>query len=68
MSQKYRKDLTPNITFQPNEIFLRNDWAVINADANAIGADSSTFKITDAKLYYQLLLYQQKTVRDYKNY
>ena len=23
--QKYRKELTPNITFQPNEIFVRND-------------------------------------------
>ena len=22
---KYRKDLTPNITFQPNKIFVRND-------------------------------------------
>ena len=25
MSQKYRKELTPNITFQPNKIFVRND-------------------------------------------
>ena len=25
MAQKYRKELTPNNTFQPNEIFLRND-------------------------------------------
>ena len=24
-SQKYRKELTPNITFQPNKIFVRND-------------------------------------------
>ena len=24
-TQKYRKELTPNITFQPNEIFVRND-------------------------------------------
>ena len=23
--QKYRKELTPNITFQPNKIFLRNN-------------------------------------------
>ena len=23
--QKYRKELTPNITFQPNKIFVRND-------------------------------------------
>ena len=23
--QKYRKELIPNITFQPNEIFVRND-------------------------------------------
>ena len=23
--QKYRKELTPNITFQPNKIFIRND-------------------------------------------
>ena len=25
MSQKYRKELTPNITFQPNKIFVRNN-------------------------------------------
>ena len=24
-TQKYRKALTPNITFQPNKIFVRND-------------------------------------------
>ena len=24
-NQKYRKELTPNITFQPNKIFVRND-------------------------------------------
>ena len=29
-------------------------------------ADTATFKITDAKLYYQLLLYQQKTMRNYQ--
>ena len=23
--KKHRKELTPNITFQPNEIFVRND-------------------------------------------
>ena len=23
--QKFRKELTPNITFQPNKIFVRND-------------------------------------------
>ena len=24
-NQKYRKELTPNITFQPNKIFIRNN-------------------------------------------
>ena len=24
-TQKYRRELTPNITFQPNKIFVRND-------------------------------------------
>ena len=24
-TQKYRKELTPNITFEPNKIFVRND-------------------------------------------
>ena len=24
-TQKYRKELTPDITFQPNKIFVRND-------------------------------------------
>ena len=25
MSEKYRKELTPNITFQPKKLFVRND-------------------------------------------
>ena len=25
LTQKYRKELTPNITFQPNKIFVKND-------------------------------------------
>ena len=25
LTQKYRKELTPNITFQPDKIFVRND-------------------------------------------
>ena len=25
-SQKYRKELAPNTTFQPNKIFVRNDY------------------------------------------
>ena len=25
LTQKYRKELTPNITFQPNKIFVGND-------------------------------------------
>ena len=25
MTQKYRKELTPNITFQPNKIFVRDN-------------------------------------------
>ena len=24
--QKYRKELTPNIRFQPNKIYVRNNW------------------------------------------
>ena len=24
-TQKYRKELKPNVTFQPNQIFVRND-------------------------------------------
>ena len=35
--------------------------AAISADAIATGADSATFKITDAKLYVPVVLYQQKT-------
>ena len=26
LRQKFRKELTPNITFQPNKIFVRNDF------------------------------------------
>ena len=25
LTQKYRRELTPNLTFQPNKIFVRND-------------------------------------------
>ena len=25
-TQKYRKELAPNVTFQPNEIFVRNNF------------------------------------------
>ena len=32
------------------------------ANADATGADSATFKITDAKLYVPVVLYQQKTM------
>ena len=42
--------------------------AAIGANADATGADSATFKITDAKLYYRLLLYQLKTMQHYQNY
>ena len=42
--------------------------AAIGANANATGADRATFKITDAKLYVPLLLYQQNTMRKYQNY
>ena len=42
--------------------------AAINANADATGADSATFKITDANLYYRLLLYQLKTMQHYQNY
>ena len=41
--------------------------AEIGADANATSADSSTFKITDGNLMPLLLLYQQKTVKNYQN-
>ena len=42
--------------------------AEIGSNADATGADSATFKITDAKLYYRLLLYQLKTMQHYQNY
>ena len=38
--------------------------APVGADANATGAYSAIFKITDAKLYLLLLLYQQKTMQN----
>ena len=31
-------------------------------------ATTVTFKITNAKFYVQLLLYQQKTIQNYQNY
>ena len=41
--------------------------AATDDNANDTGADSATFKITDAKLYVRLLLYQQKTMQNYQN-
>ena len=38
--QKYRKELTPNITFQPNKIFLKNDLfekIIISCKATNLG-------------------------------
>ena len=35
--------------------------AAIDANANTTGADSATFKITDANFMILLLVYQQKT-------
>ena len=55
MSRYNIKELTPNVIFQANKIFVRNDWAAIDVDATATGADSSTFKITDAKLYVPIV-------------
>ena len=31
-------------------------------------ATTVTFKVTNAKIYVQLLLYQQKTIQNYQNY
>ena len=42
--------------------------AAINANADATGADSATFKITDANFILRLLLYQQETMQNYQNY
>ena len=43
--------------------------AAVDANANNTGADSATFKITDAKNFmYELLLYQQKTMQNYQDY
>ena len=42
--------------------------AVIGANADATGADSATFKITDANFMFQSLLYQQETMQNYQNY
>ena len=36
----------------------------IGADADAGGADSATFKITDANFMFLLLLYQQKIIQN----
>ena len=36
----------------------------IGADADAAGADSTTFKITDANVMFLLLLYQQKIMQN----
>ena len=42
--------------------------AAIGANADATGADSATFKITDANFMFQSLLYQQETMQNYQNY
>ena len=42
--------------------------AAIGANANATGADTATFKITDAKLYVQIVTLSAEDNVKYQNY
>ena len=50
-SQKYRKELTPNITFQPNKIFARNNlFEKIIKNCKAANLRKKNFKRLKEKL------------------
>ena len=50
-SQKYRKELTPNITFQPNKIFVRNNlFEKIIESCKAANLRKKNFKKLKQKL------------------
>ena len=50
-SQKYRKELTPNITFQPNKIFARNNlFEKIIKNCKAANLRKKNFKTLKEKL------------------
>ena len=45
LRQKYRKELTPNITLQPNKIFVRNDlFGKITEDCKTTNLEFSKLK------------------------
>ena len=57
-TQKYRKELTPNITFQPNKIFVRNDLF------ERIIKSCKTTNLEFLKLEEKLGLYPNKVICD----
>ena len=57
-TQKYRKKLTPNITFQPNKIFVRNDLF------ERINKSCKTTNLEILKLKEKLDLYPNKVICD----
>ena len=57
-TQKYRRELTPNITFQPNKIFVRNDLF------EKIIKSCKTTNLEFLKLKEKLGLYPNKVICD----
>ena len=62
-TQKYRKELTPNITFQPNKIFVRNDlFEKIIKSCKATNLEFLKFKEKLGLCFYEEICNEQELV------
>ena len=62
-TQKYRKELTPNITFQPNKIFVRNDlFEKIIKSCKATNLEILKLKEKLGLCFYEDICDQQKLI------
>ena len=62
-TQKYRKELTPNITFQPNKIFVRNDlFEKIIKSCKATNLEFSKLKEKLGLCFYEVICDKQEFI------
>ena len=63
LTQKYRKELTPNITFQPNKIFVRNDlFQKIIKSCKATNLESLKLKKKLGLCLYKVICYEPELI------
>ena len=62
-TQKYRKELTPNITFQPNKIFVRNNlFEKIIKSCKATNLEFSKLKEKLGLCFYEVICDKQEFI------